>query len=91
MRQGCLNLLLRLGTSVVSVLLIALGGLLLAIGLLSPSPLSGGRMALSILAALVAAYLFIRVGREIWRDLREPETPDQDGKTTRRPSNGEEK
>ena len=81
MRQGCLNFIFRLGTSVVSAVLIAVGALLLLVGLLSSSPLSGARTALSIVAALIAAYLFIRVGRSIWRDLREPQVPDQEKET----------
>lgn len=77
MRRGCLNFLFRLGTSVVSAALIAVGSLLLIIGLLSSSPLSGARTVFTIIAALVAAYLFIRVGREIWRDLRTPSSPEE--------------
>ncbi|CAN5687365.1 hypothetical protein BH24ACT21_BH24ACT21_07700 [soil metagenome] len=78
MRQGCFDFLLRLGTSVVSAVLVAVGALLLVIGLLSSSPLSGVRTALSIIAALIAAYLFIQVGRAIWRDLRKPQEPDHE-------------
>jgi hypothetical protein len=78
MRQGCFGFVFRLGTSVVSAVLVAVGALLLVIGLLSSSPLSGTRTALSITAALVAAYLFIRVGRAIWRDLKRDEPRKED-------------
>lgn len=79
MRQGCLNLFLRLGTSVVSAALIAVGALLLLVGLLlSSEPLEGVRMVLSILAALVVAFLFVLVGLSILRDLREPDARDLD-------------
>lgn len=79
MRQGCLNLFLRLGTSVVSAALIAVGALLLLVGLLlSSEPLEGVRMVLSILAALVVAFLFVLVGLSILRDLREPEDTDRE-------------
>ncbi len=79
MRQGCLDFIFRRGPLVVvSAVLIAVGALLLLVGLLSSSPLSGARTALSIIAALVASYLFIRVGHSIWRDLREQQIPDQE-------------
>lgn len=79
MRQGCLNIFLRLGTSVVSAALIAVGALLLLVGLLlSSEPLEGVRMVLSILAALVVAFLFVLVGLSILRDLREPEDTDRE-------------
>lgn len=84
MRQGCLDFLFRLGTSVVSAILLAVGALLLIIGLVSSSPLSGARTALSIIFAMIAAYLFIRVGRAIWRDLR---NPDQEKESSRKDSN----
>ena len=91
MREGCLGFLFRLGTSVVSALLVAVGALLLVIGLLSSSPASGTRTALSVIAALVAAYLFIRVGKAIWRDLRNPQAKDQGKESVHRaPDNGDE-
>lgn len=79
MRQGCLGFLFRLGTSVVSAILVAVGALLLVIGLLSSSPDSGMRTVLSLVGALVAAYLFIRVGRAIWRDLKGDQIKKEDG------------
>ncbi|MGB3633657.1 MAG: hypothetical protein WA982_06425 [Rubrobacteraceae bacterium] len=80
----------RLGTSVISAVLVAIGLLLLMVGILSSSPLSGVRTALSIVAGLVAAYLFILVGKAIWRDLRTPRTPDQEKESIRRDSSEDE-
>ena len=78
MRQGCFGFLLQLGTSVVSAVLVAVGALLLIVGLVSSSPESGLRTVLSIAAALLAAYVFIRVGRAIWRDLKGDQTTKED-------------
>lgn len=58
----------------VSAVLVAVGALLLLVGLLSSSPLSGARTVLALTAA-VGVYLFILVGRAIWRDLRNPINP----------------
>lgn len=65
-----------------SAVLVAVGSLLLVIGLLSSSPASGMRTALTIVAALIAVYLFIRVGRAIWRDLKgDPTSKEEDSNT----------
>lgn len=69
--------MLRLGMSAVSAGLIAMGALLLIVGLISSSPGEGIRTILSLVIALIAAYFLIRVGRGIWRELREPQPPDR--------------
>ncbi|CAN5844224.1 hypothetical protein BH23ACT11_BH23ACT11_06660 [soil metagenome] len=90
MRESCVNIILRLGTSVVSAIFVAVGVLLLVVGLLSSAPLSGARTALSIVAALGAAYVFIQVGRVIWRDLRGSGTAEQEGEHIQHDSKSEE-
>ena len=89
MRQGCFGFLLQLGTSVVSAVLIAVGALLLIVGLVSSSPESGLRTVLPIAAALLAAYVFVQVGRSIWRDLRKSRLTEQEQEDSSGPSSVE--
>ncbi|CAN5554868.1 hypothetical protein BH24ACT22_BH24ACT22_10390 [soil metagenome] len=90
MRGGCFGFLFNISTYVVSAALITIGSILLVIGLLTSSPASGATTTLSLVAALVAAYLFVRVGREIWRDLRNPKVPNKRKESVRRDSGGDE-
>ncbi len=71
MRAGCRNIFLRLGTLAVSAVLVAVGVLLLLLGYFSLESPVNLETVILLFAAVAAAYVFIRVGRDIWRDLRE--------------------
>lgn len=53
-----------------SAVLVATGVLLLLLSFFSFGPPLNPRTVMLLLVAAVAAYVFIRVGRDIWRDLR---------------------
>lgn len=59
-----------LGTSVASAMFLAFGALLLTLGFFSLGFSASIGTVVTLLAATVAAYVFIRVGRDIWRELR---------------------
>lgn len=70
MRSGCRDMFLRLGTLAASVVLITVGGLLILLSYFSLTPSLGVETIISLLVAVGAAYVFVRVGRDIWQDLR---------------------
>jgi hypothetical protein len=70
-KSGCLNLLFVLLTASLATTLIVAGlFFLLSFAAMSFESPSGAEAVLKILAALIAVYFFIRVGRSVWRDLR---------------------
>jgi hypothetical protein len=70
-KSGCLNLLFVLLTASLATTLIVAGlFFLLSFAAMSFESPSGAEAVLKILAALVAVYFFIRVGRSVWRDLK---------------------
>jgi hypothetical protein len=71
MRSGCLNLVLALVTASVAASLVVTGlFLLLSFAVLSFESPAGVEVILKVMAALIAAYFFARVGLAIWRELR---------------------
>ncbi len=70
MRSGCRGFVLRLGTSIASALLIAVGMILLIFGISSSTPSSGIRVALLVFAVAIVAYTFFKIGQNIWQDLK---------------------
>ena len=88
MRSGCLGLLFALGVRVLSTVLVAVGAALLLFGVLAFDPSPDVRMVVALVVAPVGAYLFYRVGREVWRDLKAgPRKPERD-EGNRRPPDG---
>jgi hypothetical protein len=81
MRSGCLNLVFMLLAALVATVLAVVGVVLFfsfaALTLESPT---GIEELLKTVAALVAAYFFVRVGWGVWRDLRGHRPPVGSGK-----------
>jgi len=72
MRSGCLNLVFVLVATSVATTLIVIGlFLLLSFAALSFESPAGIEAILKVAAALLAGYFFFRVGRSVWRDLKE--------------------
>lgn len=70
MRSGCINYLLTTGTAVAGTLLILGGFLMLAYGAFSTGSAGAIRMILTVIFEVTAIYVFLRVGKDILRDLR---------------------
>lgn len=78
-------MLVTLASRIVSVVLVCVGVVLFLLGVFAFQPsFSFMTVAVAVLA-LGGAYLFIRVGRDVWSDLKEgltrrkkPDTPDDD-------------
>jgi len=78
-------LLLALASRVISVMLVCAGVVLFLLGVFAFQPsFSFMTVAVAVLA-LGGAYLFVRVGRDVWSDLTEglsrrkkPDTPEDD-------------
>ena len=68
--------MLRMGTSVASALLIAVGTILLIFGISSSTPSSGIRVTLLVFAVAIVAYAFLKIGQDIWRDLKNDQPPE---------------
>ncbi len=77
MRSGCTSYILRMGTAVITAILLASGTLILVFGAFNLDSSGGVRTVITVIAALVAAYLFVRVGKDIWRDLRSESSGDK--------------
>lgn len=71
-RSGCLGLFLELGAWVASTVLTTIGVLMLLVGAFTFAPSFEPLGIVLIVAAPVAAYVLIRVGRDILSDLRRP-------------------
>ncbi len=71
MRSGCLNVVLMLLVASVATALTVAGVVLFLsfAALMFESP-AGIEEILKMVVALIAAYFLIRVGRDVWRDLR---------------------
>lgn len=78
MKSGCRGFILRLGTSVVSALLIAVGMVLLIFGISSWTPSSGLRVTLLVFAVAIVAYAFLRIGQGILQDMKEDRAPEKE-------------
>ena len=72
MRSGCLNLVVVLLTASVATTLTVVGlFFLLSFAAMSFESPAGIEAVLKVAAALVAAYFFVRIGKSVWRDLRD--------------------
>lgn len=72
MRSGCMNLLVVLLTASVATTLTVVGlFFLLSFAAMSFESPAGIEAVLKVAAALVAAYFFVRIGKSVWRDLRD--------------------
>ena len=84
MKSGCVNLLFVILTALVATTLTVVGlFFLLSFAALSFESPSGVEAVIKVAAALVAAYFFVRIGRNVWRDLRRrgSESPAKDGES----------
>lgn len=71
MRSGCVNLLFVILTALVATTLTVVGlFFLLSFAALSFESPAGIEAVIKVVAALVAAYFFVRIGKSVWRDLR---------------------
>ncbi len=70
MRSGCISYILKIGTAVVSAFLLAAGTLVLFFGAFNLDSSGGVLTITTAIVGVVAIYLFIRVGKDILRDLR---------------------
>lgn len=72
MRSGCLNLLFVILTALVATTLTVVGlFFLLSFAALSFESPAGIEAVIKVAAALIAAYFFVRIGKSVWRDLKE--------------------
>ena len=71
MREGCLGLLISLASRIVSVVLVCVGVVLFLLGVFAFQPSFSFMSVAVAFLALGGAYLFIRVGRDVWSDLME--------------------
>lgn len=71
MRSGCTGLLVALTVWVISAALISIGVILLVFGVFTLDPSLRPETVVTVIAAPIGAYLLIRIGRDILRDLRE--------------------
>ena len=77
-RSGCISYVLKIGTAILAAVFLTTGALILIFGAFSLDSSSGVTTIVTVVAALVAIYLFVRVGKDILRDLRQDR--DGDGK-----------
>lgn len=70
MRSGCINYVLKIGTAILAAIFLTTGALVLIFGAFNLDSSGGAVTIATVVAALAAAYLFVRVGKDILRDLR---------------------
>lgn len=70
MRSGCLNMILRVGMVTGAVVVMTIGVVLFLFSASAFGPSGDLRTVISIIAAPVGIYLFYRIGRDVWRDLK---------------------
>ena len=81
MRSGCTSYVLKIGTAILAAVFLTTGALILIFGAFNLDSSGGVTTILTAIAALAAIYLFVRVGKDILRDLRGE--GDEDGKERR--------
>ena len=75
MRSGCLNLVVSLVAAAAATALTVVGAILFfSFATLTFESPTGIEAILQTVVAVVAGFFFVRVGRSVWRDLREPRT-----------------
>lgn len=75
MRSGCVNTVVAVGLAVVAAIVTTIGVVLFLFSASSFGPSGNLRTVIPIIAAPIAIYLFYRVGRDVWRDLKNPGEP----------------
>ena len=70
MRSGCISYVLKIVTAILAAVFLTAGALVLFFGAFDLDSSGGFTTILTVVAAVTAIYLFIRVGRDILRDLR---------------------
>ncbi|MCA1687676.1 MAG: hypothetical protein LC714_03555 [Actinobacteria bacterium] len=81
MRSGCLNLVFLLVAASVATALTVVGAILFfSFAALTFESPTGIEAILRMVVAVVAGYFFVRVGRGVWRDLRERRPAVESGK-----------
>jgi arginine exporter protein ArgO len=71
MREGCLGVLVTLVARVLSVVFVCVGIVLFLLGVFAFQP-SFDLMTVAVaFLALGGAFLFVRIGRDVWTDLKE--------------------
>lgn len=79
-RSGCISYVLKIGTAILAAVFLTTGALFLIFGAFSLDSSGGVTNIVTVVAALAAIYLFVRVGKGILRDLR-GESSDDNKKT----------
>lgn len=75
MKSGCLNMILMLGMATAAAVVTTTGVLLFLFSASTFGPAGDLRSVISVIAAPFGIYLFYRVGRDVWRDLKRPDVP----------------
>ncbi len=70
MRSGCLNTILIVGMAAVAAVVTTIGVVLFLFSASAFGPTGNLRTVIPIILAPVGIYLFYRVGRDVWRDLK---------------------
>ena len=72
MRSGCLNTVVAVGLAAMAAVVTTIGVVLFLFAAPAFGPSGSLRTVIPIIAAPIGIYLFYRVGREVWRDLKTP-------------------
>lgn len=75
MRAGCVNTVVAVGLAAVTAIVTTIGVVLFLFSASSFGPSGNLRTVIPIIAAPIVIYLFYRVGRDVWRDLKNPSEP----------------
>ena len=59
-----------LGVAIIAAILVALGGMLFFVGVITLESWSDVRTLVALVVIPFGAYFFVRVGRSIWRELK---------------------
>lgn len=70
MRTGCFNMILVVGLATVAAVVTTIGVVLFLFSASSFGPAGDLRTVISVIFAPIGIYLFYRVGRDVWRDLK---------------------
>lgn len=77
MRSGCVNTVVAVGLAVVTAIVMTIGVVLFLFSASAFGPSGSLRTVIPIIVAPIAIYLFYRVGRDVWRDLFNPDGSDK--------------
>jgi arginine exporter protein ArgO len=71
MREGCLGVLVTLVARVLSVVFVCVGIVLFLLGVFAFQPSFDFMTVVVAFFALGGAFLFVRIGQDVWTDLKE--------------------